>query len=112
MAGVFKKAGYRTVLFSAHPWLVRGHKLVEDFDEFYKVQEPHSAHARAGTVYRMVEKWLKKNSDRPFFMYIHLMDTHTPHKRKEETGLFADPDYDYKEKQDYLPPELKNKKYI
>jgi arylsulfatase A-like enzyme len=100
MAGVFKAAGYRTVLFSAHPWLVKGQKLVEDFDEFYRVKERHSAHADAGTVYRMVEKWLEENSDRPFFMYIHLMDPHTPHKRKDETLLFADPDYNHQEKFD------------
>ena len=100
MAGVFKAAGYRTVLFSAHPWLIRGHKLVEDFDEFYKVKERHAAHAGAGVVFGRVEKWLQTNSDRPFFMYIHLMDPHTPHARKEETLLFADPDYDYKKKFD------------
>jgi len=100
MAGVFKAAGYRTVLFSAHPWLVKGHKLVEDFDEFYRVKARHSAHADAGTVYQQVEKWLEENSDRPFFMYIHLMDPHTPHKRKDETILFADPDYNHQEKFD------------
>jgi len=100
MAGVFKEAGYRTVLFSAHPWLVRGHKLVEDFDEFYKVKERHSPHADAGTVFKRVENWLETNPDRPFYMYIHLMDPHTPHERKEETLLFADPDYDYQAKFD------------
>ena len=100
MAGVFKAAGYRTVLFSAHPWLVQGHKLVEDFDEFYKVKERHAAHPGAEAVYQEVEKWLKTNSARPFFMYIHLMDPHTPHERKEETLLFADPDYNYQEKFD------------
>lgn len=100
MAGVFKAAGYRTVLFSAHPWLVQGHKLVEDFDEFYKVKERHSAHASAETVYRRAEEWLETNSDRPFFIYIHLMDPHTPHERKAETLLFADPNYDYQEKFD------------
>jgi len=100
MAGVFKAAGYRTVLFSAHPWLIRGHKLVEDFDEFYRVKERHSPHAGAEMVFTQVEKWLQTNSERPFFMYIHLMDPHTPHKRKEETRLFADPDYDYQEKFD------------
>ncbi len=100
MAGVFKAAGYRTVLFSAHPWLVRGHKLVEDFDEFYKIKPHHSPHADAATVYQEVEEWLKKNSGQPFFAYIHMMDTHTPHNRKEETTIFADPDYDYNKKFD------------
>ena len=100
MAGVFKEAGYRTVLFSAHPWLVHGHKLVEDFDEFYRVRERHSAHAGAGMVYQMVEEWLEENKEYPFFMYIHLMDPHTPHERKEESFLFIDPEYDYQEKFD------------
>lgn len=101
MAGVFKEAGYRTVLFSAHPWLIKGHKLVEDFDEFNKVKERNSPHPGAGRVFQHVEEWLKNNSDRPFFIYIHLMDTHTPHERKDETLVFADPEYNYQEKFDH-----------
>ncbi len=96
MAGLFKQAGYRTVLFSSHPWLVRGYELVEDFDEFHQVRDRHYPHAVAGDVFAEVEKWLAADPPEPFFIYIHLMDPHTPRVRREETMLFADPDYDHR----------------
>jgi arylsulfatase len=96
MAGLFKAAGYRTVLFSSHPWLVRGYELVEDFDEFYQVKDRHYPHATAEPVFGEVERWLATRPPEPFFIYIHLMDPHTPRVRREETMLFADPAYDYR----------------
>lgn len=100
MAGLFKQAGYRTVLFSAHPWLVRGYELVGDFEEFHQVRDRNHPHAVAGDVLAEVESWLADDPPQPFFIYIHLMDPHTPRIRRGETMLFADPDYDCRGKFD------------
>ncbi len=100
MAGLFKQAGYRTVLFSAHPWLVRGYELVGDFDEFHQVRDRNYPHAVAGDVLAEVESWLADDPPQPFFIYVHLMDPHTPRIRRGETMIFADPDYDHREKFD------------
>ncbi len=100
LAGVFNENGYHTVLFTAHPWLIPGQELVDDFDQYYPIFSKRSAYAKAGKVLSRVIKWLENAPPQPFFMYIHLMDTHFPHERQEETLLYADKSYDPRKKFD------------
>nr|HPJ71762.1 sulfatase [bacterium] len=92
LAALFKANGYHTVLFSAHPWFIRGHELVGDFDEFYRVSGAKSAHGEADEVVKRVEEWIAARGEdhRPYFLYIHMMDTHFPHVRRAETERFLE----------------------
>ncbi len=100
LAGLFKRNGYHTGIFNSHPWLIPGQELVDDFDQYHPVFSTGSAYARAEEVLRRAVEWLEQTSPRPFFLYIHLMDTHFPHNRQEETLLYGDEDYDYAAKFD------------
>ncbi|MDP8236463.1 MAG: sulfatase [Candidatus Erginobacter occultus] len=100
LAGLFKRNGYHTVIFNSHPWLIPGQELVDDFDRYCPVFSSGSAYARAEEVLKRTVEWLEQTSPRPFFLYIHLMDTHFPHKRQEETLLYADKDYLFADKYD------------
>jgi len=96
IGSIFKRNGYRTALFSAHPWFIRGYELVKDFDDFARVSGHRSAHGDARRVFSEMTDWIEKNDAgrEPFFIYAHLMDTHFPHERKEESEKYLEPETD------------------
>jgi choline-sulfatase len=87
LASVLKSRGYRTAAFAGGFVLDRRFGLNQGFD-FY--DSPFDVHRQEGSdpgdikrlgsdVVTAASKWLSKNSDRPFFVFVHLYDLHTPY---------------------------------
>lgn len=73
--------GYHTVLISAHPWFTPESPLGKAFDEVLFLQsERGQAYVPVSMIVPAVEQWLSKSSAKPFFLYVHVMDTHFPHR--------------------------------
>ncbi|MDP8214038.1 MAG: sulfatase [Candidatus Euphemobacter frigidus] len=103
IASVFKKNGYRTAIFSAHPWFIRGYELMKDFDDFYRVSERRSAHGSARKIFARMTAWIEEKGvgEEPFFIYAHLMDTHFPHERKKESEEYIQSEADFSQRFDW-----------
>jgi len=75
-AQIAARAGYATAGFvSAAP--VKKHSgLSEGFEKF---DEPKSISRRAASTNKKLFSWLKKNSGRPLFLWVHYWDPHEPY---------------------------------
>ena len=67
--------GYKTALFTATPWLSATSRLSRMFEDRHDIGDPGSVE----TVNAAFFPWLENNGDRPFFAYIHTVETHFPH---------------------------------
>ncbi len=79
---IFKANGYQTTFITAHSWFTPKSRLWKAFDEAIHVPPWENAklpQARFKKVNGAVFEWLEKPRDKPFFLYIHLLDTHFPH---------------------------------
>ena len=96
IASVFKSNGYRTALFSAHPWFVKLYELVRDYDDFYRVSGERSGYGSAEKTFARMAAWIKEEGEgrEPFFIYAHLMDTHFPHERNAASESYIRPETD------------------
>lgn len=71
--------GYATAMFSASPWYSRHSRLAQSFETFGEL-----AHGKdvPDTSYKErnpeLFRWLDERRDRPFFLYLHSLDTHGP----------------------------------
>jgi len=97
---LLKKTGWRTIGFSAHTSITKDCDLGRSFNELYLIKDKKAAYPNAGRVIPEVQKWIIKNRDEHFFIYIHLLDTHFPHKLKEEHKEFIDQNYNWHERFD------------
>lgn len=77
IAGYFKEAGYTTKAFSANPYITKDAGFDCGFDLFW-LSESINGHILCE---RVIEEF--RDSFRPFFYYIHFMDTHAPYYPKE-----------------------------
>ncbi|MEE2751835.1 MAG: sulfatase [Myxococcota bacterium] len=102
---VFQAAGYRTAAISSHSWMYPGEPFSSEFQEFQQVLEPwfltqewafriwqrvnrwilqgdgvRLGTAEASAVVDQSIEWIGSHSDEDFFLYIHVMDTHMPHR--------------------------------
>jgi arylsulfatase A-like enzyme len=79
-----RNAGYRTGIVSAHPWFDEHARILRCFDEV-AIVEPHDAfpYARAEDLLSEATAFVEKatKDGRPFFLYLHVMDTHRPLRR-------------------------------
>jgi arylsulfatase A-like enzyme len=73
LAELLGDRGYETVAFVAHPWFESGYGLERGFQSLTLEKERQHLGAKA-------QKWLSWRTSRedppPFFMYLHLMDSH------------------------------------
>jgi arylsulfatase A-like enzyme len=88
-------AGFRTAMISAHLWLKPQTQFASEFDEAYDlstllVPDGERRHPRAEQVIDFAIAWLDRNADRDYFLYLHLMDTHFPHRFEEDARRFID----------------------
>src|SRR4029077_14922773 len=89
LAGVLKSHGYRTAAFIGGYVLDAAFGLDQGFDLYdspFRIRlqagdEPPDLRRTAETVLGGAMQWLSKNSDRPFFVFIHLYDVHQPYSR-------------------------------
>lgn len=85
-------AGYRTVMVTAHPWTSADSRLGASFQEVHFVKPKSGPYADAQALVAKAQEVLKEHRDRegePIFLYVHFLDTHTPHNPPEEDELFS-----------------------
>lgn len=75
LAEVFLQHGVTTAAFSANPLICAERNFDQGFEGFFEhVQED------ASSILPQAAQWLRENSENRFFLYLHLLDTHTPYQ--------------------------------
>ncbi len=94
LATLLKSAGYRTGAFVASFVLDRRFGLNRGFDVYDGPIDVHNAtnarveRKRPGAqVTEAALRWLERNSDTPFFLFLHLYDLHLPYDLPQEPNL-------------------------
>lgn len=85
---VLGEAGYATTLISTHPWFNRSARLLDHFDEvrLHGGGDSFAAYAPFEEMLPDVVEVLEAAAagDRPFFLYLHTLDPHTPRRMHPE----------------------------
>jgi choline-sulfatase len=92
LAGTLRAQGYRTAAFVGGFVLDRRFGLDQGFDTYDgPSQASQGSSSDAGDIKRKgevvadaAEAWLKANSNRPFFLFLHIYDLHTPYNLSAE----------------------------
>jgi arylsulfatase A-like enzyme len=75
LAEVFLQHGVTTAAFSANPLICAERNFDQGFEGFFEhVQED------ANSILPQATQWLRENGENRFFLYLHLLDTHTPYQ--------------------------------
>jgi arylsulfatase len=99
-----RDAGYRTAAFTTNPWLKPSFGFSDGFDEYFdldrlglarrllgvqlknwvleragRIRIPPELVPEAAEVTQRGLRWMSENGDRPFFLYLHYMDVHSPY---------------------------------
>ena len=86
-----REQGYATQVVTTHPWTPAESRFSRGFESYYEVPR-RSYYASAEQVFRharlAVEDYVAEGLDRPLFLYIHLLDTHTPHEPRPPNDRF------------------------
>ncbi len=91
---VFRNAGYKTYIITSHPWFNHSARVMQ----FFEVQRLFDRPKR-GTHYATYEEVapaIKEAIDqasaekKPFFMYVHTMDTHSPFEYRKDFDSHSD----------------------
>lgn len=85
---VLKHHGYRTFAIHGNPWLDKRFGFDQGFDEF------HFTHWYKDTfdaqkLNDQTLRWLDETEARPFFLYLHYMDVHSPWKPPADFDRFG-----------------------
>jgi len=93
LPAALSRAGFRTVMISAHTWLKMSTAFAREFDEAYDLPEfiePEGNHAypSAAQAVDFTLAWMAKHQEQDWFIYLHLMDTHFPHVFGEDAAGF------------------------
>ncbi len=75
LAEVFLQHGVTTAAFSANPLICAERNFDQGFEGFFEY-----VHEDANTILPQATQWIRENSENRFFLYIHLLDTHTPYR--------------------------------
>jgi len=87
-----KARGYRTCAFVANGWIGNAHfNFNQGYDHFIKVDgaDP-DVKGRACEVLRRGTEWLARMGDEPCFLFLHLIDPHSPYTPPEEIAAKFD----------------------
>ena len=96
LAETLRDAGYQTAAIVTNPWLDRGFGFAQGFEHY---DDSRLGWDVPGTeVSRAALDWLaRRDDDRPFFLYVHYMDSHRPYPeisrwdvRERAEALLAD----------------------
>lgn len=79
---IFSANGYATTLVSAHVWITPESRLWQNFETqyFIKPDNPQDGYADCDSLLPPIRETLAAAQDGPFFLYVHVMDTHFPHR--------------------------------
>ncbi|NNF07648.1 MAG: sulfatase, partial [Candidatus Eisenbacteria bacterium] len=76
LAETFLGNGYETAAVVSNPWITKEYGFDQGFESWEQVVQE----SPAASLLDRARKWLgKRPRDRPFFMYLHLMDVHGPY---------------------------------
>lgn len=102
-----QRAGYRTGIVTSHPWFTDEAPALRYFDHRAVVDPaPGEAYASIEALGGPVEEFLDAPADdRPFFLYVHSMDTHAPNRA--HPGLRAPPSDDWPPQYDLYESEIR-----
>ena len=87
--------GILTSVISAHPWIKKGTIFADDFDQLHDLSDdaPEGRiHADAEALVDHAIDWLGGHIEEDYFLYIHMMDTHTPHYFDADAQAFFGPE--------------------
>lgn len=78
---VLNDAGYKTAIATCLAWFP-GSRLWDEFSEgmYINMTRPELGYAEFREINDTIFQWLSNQEDDPFFLYIHVLDTHFPHK--------------------------------
>ena len=79
LAEVFKNRNYATYAFQANPAITEKHNFKQGF-QYYK----EIVLEKADVVTSSFNAWIQKHKKKPFFAYLHFMDTHVPYNAPQE----------------------------
>ncbi len=80
LAESLQASGYTTAAFVANPWLKKTFGFQQGFELY---DDSHAANTTRGArLFSDALSWLEKDrpKDRPFFLYLHVMDVHGPYQ--------------------------------
>lgn len=90
----FSENDFDTAMFSASPWYTEHSRLSRSFDTFEWLR--HGPNVTEGTFEQRNPKlfrWLDDHARRPFFLYIHTLDTHAPRFENNTHPKWVDPSF-------------------
>jgi arylsulfatase A-like enzyme len=99
---ILRENGYRTVMFTAHGLFAPGDRVHSSFEEVNPGARHLPGNFRDLNV--LIGDWLDSRDAGPFFLYVHAMDTHFPHRLRPPHDRWLDPDHGRVELQ-YQPPQ-------
>ncbi|MCH8203972.1 MAG: sulfatase [Candidatus Hydrogenedentes bacterium] len=88
---ILAENGYDTVMVSAHPYITPESRLARAFDKTIHVRG--MPYADLNELVDAAESYLAERRSRPFFLYVHALDTHFPHHLRRPYDKWVDPDY-------------------
>lgn len=81
--------GFATAVISAHSWIKKGTAFAAEFQELEDLSaELHRYAPPAKTVIDRAIPWIEEHDKDDYFLYLHLMDTHFPHRFGPEAKAF------------------------
>ncbi len=87
--------GYDTMMVSAHPWMTPYCRLWKAFGESIGVPPAAGeAYADFAALNAAIRRLLDSPRSRPFFLYVHALDTHFPHRPMPPFDKWIDKQYE------------------
>ena len=83
LAEILWEAGYRTAAFVGNPILHASTGFPQGFDEYHEMWRLAHREGRH-PVERLLARLLEDNSDRPFFVFVNLLEPHSPYNSSEQ----------------------------
>lgn len=77
LANVYSAAGYRTAAFTGAGFMQGRYGFHHGFHRYFERTDPDSTEFTAQILER-TEEWLRRESDAPFFLFVHTYEPHVP----------------------------------
>lgn len=76
----FREAGYSTAAFTENGYILRPRGFGEGFAEYTENPGQHGrAPGHVRLTFTQAQRWLRRNVDRPFFLFVHTYQVHAPY---------------------------------
>jgi len=91
LAEVFRNGNYATFAIQTNPSITEKHNFKQGFQYYHEM-----VLEKGETVTSSFNSWVKKHKKKPFFAYLHYMDTHVPYNAPQEfSQIFGLKDYTF-----------------